>query len=154
MENADGDRGQPGVVTDGGAGHAGKQLALLDDSSAGSHYSIPLDVDDQAPMRAPASLKNTLKKNEPTQANNNAQPMNAFHLSSLKSIVYDPSKSQVHLSNMGSRATLPNGGGQNRGRLPLAFNSDRKLITDFAKFNQLSRVEAVRKHQQQLIQMK
>ena len=150
MENADGDRAQPGAANEGGAGHGGKELALLDDSSAGSHRSIPLDVDGQAPMRAPASLR----KNEPAQANNNAQPMKAFHLSSLKSIVYDPSKSQVHLSNMGSRATLPNGGGQNRGRLPLAFNSDRQLITDFAKFNQLSRVEAVRKHQQQLIQMK
>ena len=55
----------------------------------------------------------------------------------------------MHLSTIGSQGRLAREQQmQRQEKLPVAFNSDRRLISDFTKFNKLQRVEAMRKRQQ------
>ena len=49
----------------------------------------------------------------------------------------------MNLSNIGSTAYPSREPQLQRGKLPVAFNSDRRLISDFAKFNKLQQVEQV-----------
>lgn len=107
-------------------------------ASDGSRQSGALNPDyeeagaSQAQLRA---IQKMAKAKKPPQRDSQKQFANN---ASLKSIEYDPSKSQMYLSNIGSKAHLTREQQlQRQDKLPVAFNSDRRLISDFAKFNKL-----------------
>ena len=54
----------------------------------------------------------------------------------------------MYLSNVGSKGQLSKEQQlQKQGKLPVAFNSDRRLISDFAKFNKQQQLEVARQRQ-------